>query len=138
MPSGKPKLTTARYAERYEAEQILQMRRYCDAFGQWRSCEDKRCRRGRACHGEAKACLRRALETVPREVQRRARSDILETTPGNIGGPERAVRGFMPLDFYDGSADRFAVAEMKRLRQTRTLIHGGDNAHTLRLRLIDA
>jgi len=33
-------------------------------------------------------------------LQRRARQDILEATPRNIGAPERAARQCMPIDFY--------------------------------------
>src|SRR5579863_8607745 len=134
----KPKLTTAAYADRFEAETVAQQRRFCDAFGQWRGCKDKACRRERTCRGEARACLRRALDTVPRDVQRRVREDILAATPNNLGGPERAVRLCMPLDFYDGHADRDVIQELKRLRKSGKLVQGGDNVHTLRLRLVDA
>jgi hypothetical protein len=134
----KPKLTTVGYAERFEAETVRQQRRFCDAFEAWRRCKDKACRRDGTCRGEARACLRRALDTVPREVQRRVREDILAATPKNLGGPERAVRLCMPLDFYDGGADRYVIQELKRLGKSGKLIQGGDNVHTLRLRLVDA
>jgi hypothetical protein len=138
MRQTKPKLTTAGYADRFEAETVAQQRRYCDAFGTWRQCKDKACRRESACRGEARACLRRALDSVPREVQRRVREDILAATPKNLGGPERAARLLMPYDFYDGSADRYVIQELKRLRKAGKLVQGGDNVHTLRLRLVDA
>jgi hypothetical protein len=135
---ARPKLTAALYAERFEAEAVLQQRRYCDAFALWQSCGQKPCRRDRACRGDQADCLRSAIDTVPRDLQRHAREDILAATPANIGGPERRARLCLPHDFYDGGADRDAIAEMKRLRKTGTIIQGGDNAHTLRLRLVDA
>lgn len=138
MRKARLKLTAARYAERFEAEKVRQQRRYCDAFALWRSCGQKACRRDRACRGDQSACLASAVDAVPRDLQRRAQQDILAVTPANIGGPERAMRLCMPRDFYDGSADRDVIAEMKRLRKTGTMIQGGDNAHTLRLRLVDA
>jgi hypothetical protein len=137
-PMPKPKLTTARYAERFAAAKIAQQRRYCDAFGQWRRCDEKRCRRDRACRGDAGACLKRAVESVPREVQSRVRTAIVDGTPANLGGPERTARGCTPLDFYDGAADRYAAQEIERLRRTGKIVRRGDNAHSLRLRLVDA
>jgi hypothetical protein len=134
----RPKLTTAGYAERFAAEVARQQRRFCDAFGQWRSCDRKRCRRDRACRGDPHACLGEALAVVPRDRQRRAQRDILAATPATVGGPERAVRLCVPDDFFDGSADGRAIAEMKRLRSTGKLVESGHNAHTLRLRLVDA
>ncbi len=134
----KPKLTTARYAERFAAETIAQQRRYCDAFGQWRHCDDKRCRRHRACRGDAGACLKRAVEAVPREVQSQVRTAIVAATPANLGGPERTARGCTPLDFYDGAADRYAAQEIERLRKIGKIVQRGHNAHSLRLRFIDA
>jgi hypothetical protein len=134
----KPKPTAARYAERFEAEKAAQQRRFCDAFGTWRRCGRGLCRRARACRGDPGACLKRALDAVPRQLQWRTQQDILAATPKNLGGPERAARLMMPRDFYDGSADRYVIAEMKRLRRTGKIIQGGDNVHTLRLRLVDA
>ena len=134
----KPKLTAARYAEWFEAEMVAQQRRYCDAFKTWRDCKDKACRRDRACRGGVRACLKRALDAVPREVQRRVREDILAATPKNFGGPERQARLLMPRDFYDGTADRVVIGEMKRLRKYGKIVQGGDNVHTIRLRHVDA
>ena len=139
MPkSSKPKLTTAAYADRFVAEIERQQRRYCDAFAQWRTCALKSCGRERACRGELRACLKRALDIVPRDVQRRVRQDILATMPANLGGPERTAQLCVPLDFYDGSADRSVIQEMKRLQNCGKIVQGGDNVHTLRLRLVDA
>ena len=44
----------------------------------------------------------------------------------------------MPRDFYDGSADRSVIGEMKRLRKAGKIVQDGDNVHTLRLRLVAA
>jgi hypothetical protein len=38
---------------------------------------------------------------VPHPQQWRARQDILDSTPPNIGAPERAVRQCMPRDLYE-------------------------------------
>jgi hypothetical protein len=95
-----PKLDAIEYARRFAIEQALQLRRYCHAFALWRVCARKDCRRRRACCGDAKACLRRALGRVPRSEQTRARQDILDAMPRNIGAPERAARQCMPLDLY--------------------------------------
>ena len=138
MRQTKPKLTTADYAERFEAEAVAQQRRYCDAFKTWRGCEGKACRRDHACRGEVRACLKRALATVPREVQWRAREEIVAATPRNFGGPERQARLCMPRDFFDGTADRSVIGELKRLRKAGKLVQDGDNVHTLRLRLVEA
>ena len=97
----KPKLRLAEQARRLAVEQALQQRRYCDAFALWRTCRQKACRRQQSCGGDTNACLKRALSRVPHDVQWRARQDILEATPRNIGGPERQARQCMPLDFYE-------------------------------------
>jgi hypothetical protein len=72
--------------------------RCCNAFALWRTCRNKNCRRKGACQCDPIACLRRGIATVPRDVQARVRRDILETTPPNIGAPERMARQSMPLD----------------------------------------
>jgi hypothetical protein len=79
----------------------LQQRRYCDAFALWRTCPLTACRRQRRCGGEAAGCLRRALDRMPHPKQWQARQDILESTPRNIGAPERAARQCMPRDLYE-------------------------------------
>ena len=100
-PKRKPKLPPADYAARFAAEKALQQRRYCNAFALWRTCRRKPCRRDYACSGDPHACLRRALDGVPHDVQWRARQDIIAATPPNIGGPERKARQCMPQDFYE-------------------------------------
>ncbi|MGA3308486.1 MAG: hypothetical protein ABSD08_07720 [Xanthobacteraceae bacterium] len=100
-PKRKPKLSPAAYAARFAAEKALQQRRYCNAFALWRTCRRKWCRRNQSCGGDQKACLQRALDRVPHNVQWRARQDILRATPANIGGPEHAARQCMPRDFYE-------------------------------------
>ncbi|MFY9895260.1 MAG: hypothetical protein WAK63_14135 [Xanthobacteraceae bacterium] len=102
-PPGKRKLSKAQYAARFAAEQVLQQRRYCEAFALWRQCPLKRCRRNGACRGDPNLCLKRALDRVPRHTQWQARQDILIATPDNIGAPERAARQCMPHDFYEGT-----------------------------------
>jgi hypothetical protein len=93
-------MKTDEHDARFKAEAALQQHRYCDAFKLWRDCSLKRCRKLRTCSGDAKACLRRALDRVPRAIQWQAREDILAATPRNIGAPERAARQCMPYEFY--------------------------------------
>jgi hypothetical protein len=97
----KPKLSAVEYARRLAVEKALQQRRYCDAFALWRTCPLTACRRQRRCGGEAAGCLRRALDRMPYPKQWQARQDILESTPRNIGAPERAARQCMPRDLYE-------------------------------------
>jgi hypothetical protein len=85
----------------FAAEKVLQERRYCNVFKLWLICRLKPCRRNEACGGNQHACLKRALDRVPRLVQWQARQDILTATPLNVGGPERAARQCMPRDFYE-------------------------------------
>jgi len=98
VPVAKPKLTPAQYAKRFAAEKALQQRRYCEAFALWRGCGRKACHRKRACWGDAKSCLERALDAVPRQAQWQARHDIIAAMPANLGAPERAARLCMPGD----------------------------------------
>jgi len=97
----KPKLKPVEHARRLAVEKALQQRRYCDAFALWRTCPHKACRRQRRCGGDATDCLRRALDRVPHPLQWRARQDILEAPPRNIGAPERAARQCMPRDLFE-------------------------------------
>jgi hypothetical protein len=96
----KRKLSAVEYARRFAIEQALQRRRYCDAFALWQACARKACQRRQCCSGNAGACLRRALDVVPHPQQWRARQDILDATPANLGAPERAARQCMPWDLY--------------------------------------
>jgi hypothetical protein len=108
-PTAAPAIATQlKYSARFEAEKTLQQHRYCDAFELWRSCHFKRCLHNRRCCGDVNACLAKAvaLDRIPHRVQWRARQDILEATPSNIGAPERAARQCMPLDFYLGRGKR--------------------------------
>jgi hypothetical protein len=97
----KPKLSAADFVLRFTREKALQQKRYCDALTLWRTCGRMPCRRRSACDGDANACLKRALDRVPHNVQWRARQDILMATPANIGAPERKARQCMPRDLYE-------------------------------------
>jgi hypothetical protein len=97
----KPKASPVEYARRFALEKLSLQRRYCDAFALWRSCGLPACRRHQNCRGDAAACLKAALDRVPRDVQSRARQIIIAATPSNIGAPERAARLCMPHEFYD-------------------------------------
>jgi len=97
----KRKASPVEYARRFAVEKLKLQRRYCDAFALWRSCGQPTCRRRQSCRGDANACLKRALDRVPRDVQRRARQDIIAAMPRNIGAAEREARLCMPHDFYE-------------------------------------
>jgi hypothetical protein len=100
-PKRKAKLSAVHYARRLALEKALQQKRYCDAFGLWRTCRRSACRRRYACSGDANACLKRALARIPHQTQWQKRQNILEATPPNIGKPERSARQCMPRDFYE-------------------------------------
>jgi hypothetical protein len=89
-------MTPREYELRFLAEQVELRRHYCNAFNRWRHCRCKPCIRARRCTGDALACLKRAVPEVPRNVQFAARQRLLESTPANIGAPERYARGYMP------------------------------------------
>jgi hypothetical protein len=97
----KAKASPVDHARRFALEKLTLQRRYCDAFALWRSCRRPACRRQQSCRGDANACLKRALDRVPREVQRRTHQDIIAAMPRNIGAPEREARLCMPYDFYE-------------------------------------
>jgi hypothetical protein len=94
-------MTAGAYMARFRAEKILLQRHYCAAFGFWRSCPGKRCRRARTCVGDAPACLKRNVTGVPREAQFDARQRLLESTPANIGAPERFARQHLASGLCD-------------------------------------
>jgi hypothetical protein len=101
-PRGKkPKMPPADFAKRLARETLRLQRHYCDAFALWRPCASKICRRRQACSGDAASCLKRALERLPHQAQWRARQHILDTTPNNIGAPERQARQCMPRDLFE-------------------------------------
>jgi hypothetical protein len=97
----KRKLKPVEYARRLATELSAQRRRYCNAFGLWRSCKSKSCRRLRACGGDPARCLARGIHSVPREQQLRAHDVILAATPHNTNAPKRDARQRMPLDCYE-------------------------------------
>jgi hypothetical protein len=94
-------MTAGEYLARFRAEKALLQRHYCTAFGFWRTCPSKRCRRAKTCSGDAPACLKRNERSVPREMQFDARQRLLESTPANIGAPERFARGHMASGLCD-------------------------------------
>lgn len=86
------KLTPERYAARYNAEKAALQRHYCTVFKFWRMCAFRKCRKARACSGDAQVCLRRRVHEIARETQWRARRQILIATPAAAGPPERTAR----------------------------------------------
>ena len=97
----KAKLTPVAHARRVVAESERQAQRYCEAFELWRRCQDKSCRRRRACNGDVHACLKRAVAQVPHAMQAQARDRILRAMPHNIAAPEREACQRMPRDLYE-------------------------------------
>jgi hypothetical protein len=97
----KPKASPVEYARRFALEKLALRRRYCEAFALWRRCGQSICRRQQSCRGDANACLKRALDQVPRDVQSRARDDIIAAMPRNIGAPGREARLCMPADLFE-------------------------------------
>jgi hypothetical protein len=93
-------MSQERYVARFHAEKALLARHYCNVFEFWRDCPYKRCRRERVCCGDQQACLKRRQNEVPRQIQWRARQQILASTPANAGPPERTAREFLPSGFY--------------------------------------
>jgi hypothetical protein len=81
---------------RFNAEKAALKRRYCNLFGFWRACALKRCRKERACSGDAGICLARRVDEVSRAMQWQARQDIMRATPAEAGPPERTAREFLP------------------------------------------
>jgi hypothetical protein len=97
----KPKADPVEHARRFALEKLSLQRRYCDAFTLWRDCGRPACRRQQSCRSDAGACLKGALDWVPRDVQTRARQNIIAAMPGNLGAPEREARLCMPRDLYE-------------------------------------
>jgi hypothetical protein len=97
-------LAREEFRARFEAEKRKVQRHYCTLFRFWRSCATGHCRKARACRGDADSCLKRAVDTIPREAQFQARQKLLEKTPRNIAAPEHAARGHMPNALADGGA----------------------------------
>ena len=93
-------MSQERYVARFHAEKAVLARHYCNVFKFWRDCPCKRCRRERVCCGDQHACLKRRQNEVPRQIQWRARQQILALTPANAGPPERTAREFLPSGFY--------------------------------------
>jgi hypothetical protein len=95
------KLTADEYVARFNAEKAMLARGYCDLFKFWRTCPFKLCRKARGCSGDQIACLKRSEKEVPRDLQWRARQQVLASTPANAGPPERMAREFLPGNFYE-------------------------------------
>ena len=96
MGKAKRQMTAGQYVARFKAEKAALQRHYCDAFKFWRMCPLRRGRKARRCGGDANVCLKRREAEIPREVQWRARQQILVSTPANTGPAERTAREFMP------------------------------------------
>jgi hypothetical protein len=96
----KRKLKPVAYAKRLATELTAQRRRYCNAFGLWRSCRRRSCQRLHACDGDPTKCLARGIAGIPREQQMQTRDAILAATPHNISAPEREARQCTPTDCF--------------------------------------
>jgi len=95
------KLTSERYLARFNTEKAMLARDYCNLFKFWRTCPFKRCRKARRCSGDQNVCLKQRQKEVPREIQWKARQQILASTPASAGPPERTAREFLPGGFYE-------------------------------------
>jgi hypothetical protein len=106
---------------RLYAETERVQRYYCTLFKFWRSCRVKQCRRERACSGDEDACLKRSVDTVPRQEQWQARQKLLEATPRHFGRVELKVRQQMPNGFWRRSVNPLlaekAAADERRRRE---------------------
>jgi len=65
------------------AAHLVVQRLYCDAFGFWRRCKHKPCRRNRRCCGNQTACLMHGLPFVPPAERIKAEKEVI------AGGPRR-------------------------------------------------
>jgi hypothetical protein len=88
------------FLNRLYAETERVQRSYCTVFKFWRFCQLRQCRRARACRGDPDSCLKRLIDTVPRQEQWQARQQLLEATPLHLGAIERKVRQQMPNEFW--------------------------------------
>jgi hypothetical protein len=138
----KEMLTAAQFVARFKAEKALQQRRYCKVFDLWRQCPVRRCRRDHICRSNKPVCMLLAYHQLQHRAQWRARQDILDATPANIGAPERAARQCMPFDLCMVNLTADAVAQYllparlsrskrKRLRVVRQSVIGAARAREL-------
>jgi hypothetical protein len=66
-----------------DAAHVATHRLYCDAFGFWRHCSWRTCKRHRRCCGESTRCLTRGLPSVPEAKRLEAQKAVI------AGGPRR-------------------------------------------------
>ena len=69
--------TIAQGKAELDAAHLATCRLYCDAFGFWRSCAGKPCRRHRRCAGDARFCLGARFWTVSQPQRRRAQAAVI-------------------------------------------------------------
>lgn len=109
------------YLSRFFSEELRVKLYYCSTFRFWRICRAKPCLRARDCKGDADACLRRSLHTVPPQEIRQAYSKLLKAKSHQLGPPEREVRMTWPADFWRKPVNPLlvekAVAEETRRRE---------------------
>ena len=60
-----------------DAAHLAVQRLYCDAFGFWRRCRHKPCRRHRRCCGNQAACLMQGLPFVPPAERVKAEQEVI-------------------------------------------------------------
>ena len=60
-----------------DAAHLAVQRLYCDAFGFWRRCKSKPCRRHRRCCGNQAACLMQGLPFVPPAERMKAETEVI-------------------------------------------------------------
>jgi hypothetical protein len=86
----------AEYTARLEAEKAALANLYCNVFRFWAMCPLRRCRKARRCSGDPHVCLKRRHHEVPRDVQWRARQNVLAATLAHAGSAERMAQEFLP------------------------------------------
>jgi hypothetical protein len=121
-PTLEDFLTRDEFRVRFDAEAVKVQRHYCTLFRFWRTCRLKLCQKERACHGDARECVKLAFDRVPRQQRFDARRQLLQTTPRNLGAPERAARDIMAGDFWvlrNGDIPRGWMRAGRRRRNSR-------------------
>jgi hypothetical protein len=93
------KLTPKEYQARFNAAGAQAQREYCNIFKFWRACRYKPCRRAGACRGDQRACLKRGVANVPRDILDRAHNQVIAATPADAIQPERTARRFCPISW---------------------------------------
>ena len=83
-----------------DAAHVATHRLYCDAFGFWRRCSWRTCKRHRRCGGEPVGCSMRGLPSVPEAQRLKAQQEVIA----------RGTRCVPPATHIEWSVRRNALA----------------------------